>query len=624
MKVTSKKILGISAYYHDAAAVLLIDGKVVAAAQEERFTREKHTEVFPSNAIKYCLEESGLILNELDAIVFYEKPFVKFERLLQTYYSFSPKGIWSFLKSMPIWLNEKLFIKKKIFESLAGIEPIDKKKIKLLFSSHHLSHAASAFYCSSFDESTIVTIDGVGEWDTATIGIGSQNTIKIIKEMHFPHSVGLLYSAFTYFLGFKVNSGEYKLMGLAPYGQKNAAETVKYIETIKSKLVHINEDGSIWLDQNYFEYAFGLRMVNDKKWHTIFGFSKRNESEEITQNHCNLALAIQIVTEEIVLKIAIEAIKTTGIKNLCLSGGVALNCVSNGKLLSQNIADNIYIQPASGDAGGALGAALAVHHMYFNQSRTLLENPKIEGYDFGPSFSEKEIQSMTKKHRAVFELFVNKKDVMTKVANLIQQGNCIGWFQGKMEFGPRALGNRSILANASLPEMQKKLNLKIKNREGFRPFAPSVLAEDASIYFKINQPSPYMLFTAEVQDKLRLELPKNYDEMSFWQKLYTNRSQFPAITHLDYSARIQTVHKDTHPDFHQLLTEYKNQTGVGMMINTSFNVRGEPIVCTPEDAYKCFMNTEMDYLVIENFVFEKQQQPLWDNKEKWSLIFKND
>ena len=624
MKVTSKKILGISAYYHDAAAVLLIDGKVVAAAQEERFTREKHTEVFPSNAIKYCLEESGLILNELDAIVFYEKPFVKFERLLQTYYSFSPKGIWSFLKSMPIWLNEKLFIKKKIFESLAGIEPIDKKKIKLLFSSHHLSHAASAFYCSSFDESTIVTIDGVGEWDTATIGIGSQNTIKIIKEMHFPHSVGLLYSAFTYFLGFKVNSGEYKLMGLAPYGQKNAAETVKYIETIKSKLVHINEDGSIWLDQNYFEYAFGLRMVKDKKWHTIFGFSKRNESEEITQNHCNLALAIQIVTEEIVLKIAIEAIKTTGIKNLCLSGGVALNCVSNGKLLSQNIADNIYIQPASGDAGGALGAALAVHHMYFNQSRTLLENPKIEGYDFGPSFSEKEILSMTKKHRAVFELFVNKKDVMTKVANLIQQGNCIGWFQGKMEFGPRALGNRSILANASLPEMQKKLNLKIKNREGFRPFAPSVLAEDASIYFKINQPSPYMLFTAEVQDKLRLELPKNYDEMSFWQKLYTNRSQFPAITHLDYSARIQTVHKDLHPDFHQLLTEYKNQTGVGMMINTSFNVRGEPIVCTPEDAYKCFMNTEMDYLVIENFVFEKQQQPLWDNKEKWSLIFKND
>jgi carbamoyltransferase len=624
MKVSSKNILGISAYYHDAAAVVLIDGKVIAAAQEERFTRVKHTEAFPSNAIKYCLEESGLTLNQLDAIVFYEKPFLKFERLLQTYYSFSPKGIWSFLKAMPIWLSEKLFIKKKILESLAEIEPFDKKKIKLLFSSHHLSHAASAFYCSPFQEATILTVDGVGEWDTATIGIGSQNKIKIIKEMHFPHSVGLLYSAFTYFLGFKVNSGEYKLMGLAPYGQKNAAQTHNFIEIITSKLVHIFEDGSIWLDQNYFEYAFGLRMVNDKKWQSIFGFPKRNESEEITQNHCNLALAIQLVTEEIVLKLATEAITTTGIKNLCLSGGVALNCVANGKLLTQNSADDIYIQPASGDAGGALGAAFAVHYMYFNQPRTILENPKIEGYDFGPSFSEKEILSMTKKNRAVFELFIDKKEVMTKVANLIQQGNCIGWFQGKMEFGPRALGNRSILANASMPQMQKKLNLKIKNREGFRPFAPSVLAEDASTYFKINQPSPYMLFTAEIQDEYKVNLPKNYDEMSFWQKLYTERTHFSAITHLDYSARIQTVDKETYPVFHQLLTEYKAQTGVGMLINTSFNVRGEPIVCTPEDAYKCFMNTEMDYLVIENFVFKKQEQPFWEDKEKWALVFKND
>lgn len=624
MKVSSKNILGISAYYHDAAAVVLMDGKVIAAAQEERFTRVKHTEAFPSNAIKYCLEESGLTLNQLDAIVFYEKPFLKFERLLQTYYSFSPKGIWSFLKAMPIWLSEKLFIKKKILESLAEIEPFDKKKIKLLFSSHHLSHAASAFYCSPFQEATILTVDGVGEWDTATIGIGSQNKIKIIKEMHFPHSVGLLYSAFTYFLGFKVNSGEYKLMGLAPYGQKNAAQTHNFIEIITSKLVHIFEDGSIWLDQNYFEYAFGLRMVNDKKWQSIFGFPKRNESEEITQNHCNLALAIQLVTEEIVLKLATEAITTTGIKNLCLSGGVALNCVANGKLLTQNSADDIYIQPASGDAGGALGAAFAVHYMYFNQPRTILENPKIEGYDFGPSFSEKEILSMAKKNRAVFELFIDKKEVMTKVANLIQQGNCIGWFQGKMEFGPRALGNRSILANASMPQMQKKLNLKIKNREGFRPFAPSVLAEDASTYFKINQPSPYMLFTSEIQDKYKVNLPKNYDEMSFWQKLYTERTHFSAITHLDYSARIQTVDKVTYPVFHQLLTEYKAQTGVGMLINTSFNVRGEPIVCTPEDAYKCFMNTEMDYLVIENFVFKKQEQPFWEDKEKWALVFKND
>jgi carbamoyltransferase len=621
---SSKKILGISAFYHDAAAVILVDGEIIAAAQEERFTRIKHTEEFPSNAIKYCLEESGLTLNELDAVVFYEKPFLKFERLLQTYYSFAPKGIWSFLKAMPIWLNEKLFLKKKIFDFLVEIEPFDKKKVKLLFSSHHLSHAASAYYCSPFQEATILTIDGVGEWDTATIGVGKGNKITISKEMHFPHSVGLLYSSFTYFLGFKVNSGEYKLMGLAPYGQRDASETIKFIEIIKSKIVTINQDGSIWLDQYYFEYAYGLRMVNDAKWETIFGFPKRSETDEIAQNHCNLALAIQLVTEEIVLKIAKEAIKTTGIKYLCLSGGVALNCVANGKLLTQNSAENIYVQPASGDAGGALGGALAAHYMYYNQQRNIEKNQGIKAYDFGPSFSEKEIISMTKKLKAVYKIVGSTNELFTEVASLIYSGNCIGWFQGRMEFGPRALGNRSILANASLPEMQKKLNLKIKNREGFRPFAPCILAEDANIYFNLNQASPYMLFTAEVQDNYKLDIPSNYDKMSFWEKLYTPRSKFPAITHLDYSARVQTVHKETQPILHDLLTAYKTLTGTGIMINTSFNVRGEPMVCNPEDAYKCFMNTEMDYLVIENFIFIKQEQPFWDDKEKWALVFKND
>lgn len=620
----SKKILGISAFYHDAAAVLLVDGKVIAAAQEERFTRVKHTEVFPVQAIKYCLEESGLSLDELDAVVFYEKPFLKFERLLQTYYSFAPKGLMSFLKAMPVWLSEKLFIKKRIYESLSEVESYDRKKVKLLFSSHHLSHAASSFFCSPFEKAAIVTIDGVGEWDTATIGIGNQNNIAIVKEMHFPHSVGLLYSSFTYFLGFKVNSGEYKLMGLAPFGLKDDSETKEFISIIKSKLVSIKEDGSIWLDQNYFEYAYGLRMVNDQKWSHIFGFSKRNETDEILQCHCNLALAIQMVTEEIVLKMANEAIKITGLNALCLSGGVALNCVANGKVLESNPAFQLYIQPASGDAGGALGAAMAVHHMYFDQPRIIAKNQAIQGYDFGPSFSEKEIMMMAKKQRAVYQKTADTKELLEDVAQFIADGNCIGWFQGRMEFGPRALGNRSILANACLPEMQKKLNIKIKNREGFRPFAPSVLAEDASRYFKIDQPSPYMLFTAEVQDGVKLDLPSIYDEMSFWDKLYTQRSQFPAITHLDYSARIQTVHKETQPLFHDLLTAYKKRTGAGVLINTSFNVRGEPIVCTPEDAFKCFMNTDMDYLVIENFIFDKKQQPDWDQKEKWKLVFKND
>lgn len=624
MMSTSKKILGISAFYHDAAAVILVNGKIVAAAQEERFTRVKHTEVFPVQAVKYCLEESGLTIDELDAVVFYEKPFLKFERLLQTYYSFAPKGLFSFLKAMPIWLSEKLFLKKKIREALKEIESYDQKKLKLLFSSHHLSHAASSFYCSPFEKSAIITIDGVGEWDTATIGIGDQNKITIVKEMHFPHSVGLLYSAFTYFLGFKVNSGEYKLMGLAPYGQKEATETQKFIEIIKSKLISIHDDGSIWLDQKYFEFAYGLRMVNDQKWHAVFGFSKRKETDEILQCHCNLALAIQLVTEEIVLKMAKEAIKVTGINSLCLSGGVALNCVANGRLLYENLGFQMYVQPASGDAGGALGAALAVHYMYFEQPRVMVQNPAIQGYDLGPSYAEKEILAMAKKQKAVCKSIAESQVLMQEVAGLIAAGNCIGWFQGRMEFGPRALGNRSILANASWPEMQKKLNIKIKNREGFRPFAPSVLAEDASHYFKMNQASPYMLFTAEVQEDHKLDLPSNYESMSFWEKLYTPRSQFPAITHLDYSARIQTVHKETQPLFHDLLTEYKAQTGAGILINTSFNVRGEPIVCTPEDAYKCFMNTEMDYLVIEHFIFDKKQQPDWDQKEKWKLVFKND
>jgi carbamoyltransferase len=620
-----KKILGISAFYHDSAAALVVGGKIVSAAQEERFTRIKHTPDFPIQAIKFCLEDAGLEIDDLDAVVFYDKPLLKFERLLETYYAFAPKGLRSFLKAIPVWLDEKMFLKKQIYDGLKEVGKYDKKKLKLLFTEHHLSHAASAFYPSPFEESAILTIDGVGEWCTASIGKGNGEKVSILKEMHFPHSVGLLYSAFTYYLGFTVNSGEYKLMGLAPYGNADSERTKKFLETIKTHLVNIKKDGSIWLNQSYFDYATGLRMAKDTKWEKLFGFKRREEVDEIQQHHCDLAIAIQQVTEEIVIKMAEEAKRITQSENLCMAGGVALNCVANGKLQKQGIFKNIYIQPAAGDAGGALGAALAASNMCFDEKR--INSKEIDGMQgsyLGPDFSDKEIQLVNKKVGAIFKYHEQFENLAEEVANHISEGNIVGWFQGKMEFGPRALGNRSILADARNPEMQKKLNLKIKYREGFRPFAPSVLAEDLNDYFDLDTISPYMLLVAPVVDSRKIELPINYQELSLWEKLYFNRSDTPAVTHLDFSARIQTVHKETNERYWKLLESFKKITGYSVLVNTSFNVRGEPIVCTPHDAYRCFMSTEMDYLVINNFVYKKSEQSDWQNKEKWKVNFKKD
>lgn len=618
------KILGISAFFHDAAAVLIEEGKIVAAAQEERFTREKNTADFPKNAIQYCMEESGFSIDELDAVVFYEKPLLKFERLLQTYYSSAPKGIRSFLKAIPVWLGEKLFLKKRIREALFEIEPYDKKKLKLLFSSHHLSHAASAFFVSPYEKAAVLTIDGVGEWSTVSIGYGEGNSLRLIKEMVFPHSVGLLYSSFTYFLGFKVNSGEYKLMGLAPYGNPISEETNRFISLIKTKLISSNSDGSIWLNQDYFDYVSGLKMVKNEKWKQLFGIQKREDSDEILQSHCNLAYAIQAVTEEIVINLALEAKKITGADYLTMAGGVALNCVANGKLLEQNIFKDIYIQPASGDSGGALGAALAVHFLYFNQIRNPSSSDGMKGCFLGPSYSEKEIGSMIKKRKAVATKMPNEQQLLECVATHLSANKIVGWFQGRMEFGPRALGNRSILANPTAVEMQHKINVAIKFREGFRPFAPSVLVEDFSDYFKINKPSPYMLFTAQIREVFRTILPKNYADLSLWERIAVPRSVLPAVTHLDYSARIQTVDKETNPLFHKLLRVFKEKSGFGVLVNTSFNVRGEPIVCSPDEAYSCFMATDMEFLVIGDYVFNKATQPTWKDKKKWEASIGND
>lgn len=620
-----KKILGISAFYHDSAAALLIDGKLAAAAQEERFTRIKHTPDFPKHAIQYCLEETGLEIGELDAIVFYDKPLLKFERLLETYYSFAPRGLMSFIKAIPVWLNEKMFLKKLIYNGLSEIGEYDKKKIKLLFPEHHLSHAASAFFASPFKESAILTIDGVGEWCTASLGHGKGNNITLNKELYFPHSVGLLYSAFTYYLGFTVNSGEYKLMGLAPYGNPEAKQTHKFIDIIKENLVDIKPDGSIWLNQKYFNYATGLKMVKDNKWEKLFGFPVRREEMKLEQHHCNLALAIQKVTEDIVLLMAREVKRITGSDNLCMAGGVALNCVANGKLLKEGIFKNIYIQPAAGDAGGALGAALAVKHMYFNEPRVADErNDIMSGAYLGPEYSNREVELMSKKVKANFKKYSDFNELKETIAEKITEGGVVGWFQGKMEFGPRALGNRSILGDARNLKMQKKLNLKIKYREGFRPFAPSVMAEHSKDYFDLDADSPYMLLVAPVVEERRAKLPDNYHDMPLWDKLYYQRSDIQSITHLDFSARIQTVHKDTNARYWELINTFKKQTGYGLVVNTSFNVRGEPIVCTPYDAYRCFMSTEMDYLVINDFVYVKTEQPDWQNKDKWMVKFKKD
>ena len=618
----SSAILGISAYYHDSAAALLIDGEIIAAAQEERFTREKHTSSFPVNAAKYTLEQAGIQLSDIDAIAFYDKPYLKFERLLETYHGFAPQGLKSFLSAMPLWIKEKLFMRKMLNEELAKIGP---DKIQILFPEHHLSHAASAFYPSPYEEAAILTLDGVGEWATATIGWGKGNEITVLRELDFPHSLGLFYSAFTYYCGFKVNSGEYKLMGLAPYGRPDSEQTKEYKHKIVEYLVDIRKDGSILLNMEYFDFATGLTMCRDEKWEQLFGIPKREPESELNQAYMNLASAIQQVTEDIVLLMAATTHRLTGSRNLVMAGGVALNCVANGKLLRKSIFENIWIQPAAGDAGGALGAAYAVWYIGQNKNRKVTSGQDaIHGSYLGPEFGSNQIERAAKKCRAVFQHYEDFDELCKEIATLIDQGMVVGWFQGRMEYGPRALGNRSILGNPCLAETQKKLNLKIKYREGFRPFAPSVLEEDIKEYFDLDRPSPYMLLVAPVQEKRRKPLPDNYDQMKMYERLYQIRSDIPAVTHIDYSARVQSISKETNERFWKLINACKEKNGFGLVVNTSFNVRGEPIVCTPDDAYRCFMRTEMDYLVMENYLFHKKDQPKLAENTDWKEKFKLD
>ena len=616
------KILGISAFYHDSAAALIDNGEIVAAAQEERFTRKKHDPGFPSNAVSFCMEYGGISLNDLDAIVFYDKPLLKFERLLETYYAFAPKGIKSFLTAMPVWIKEKMFLKRLINEELEKLGYDKKKPVKMLFPEHHLSHAASAYYPSPFEKSAILTIDGVGEWATASICLGEGKDITNLKELRFPHSLGLLYSAFTYFLGFRVNSGEYKLMGLAPYGDPTSPDIAKYEKIILEELIELKEDGSVWLDQEFFDYATGLKMVNEHKWEALFGFKTRKPEDALESVHCNLGLAIQNITEEAVIRMAKEAKRLTGADYLCMAGGVALNCVSNGKLQKANIFKEIFIQPAAGDAGGALGAAQAAYHIFFGQERKVTwKADAMRGSYLGPTFSDLEVELAAKKYKAVSTHYENFKELADEAAKLLAEGNVVGWVQGRMEFGPRALGGRSILGDPRNAEMQKKLNLKIKYRESFRPFAPSVLAEDCADYFDYDGTSPYMLLVHPVAESRRKPVPANYNAMDLREKLYFERSDLPSITHIDYSARIQTVHKETNPRYYELINSFKNLTGYAVVVNTSFNVRGEPIVNTPNDAYRCFMRTEMDYLVVGNYIFDKKKQPEWMEKDNWQEEF---
>lgn len=616
-------ILGISAFYHDSAAAIIQDGVVLAAAQEERFTRKKHDAAFPANAIRYCLQYAGRSLNELDAVVFYEKPFLKFERLLETYYAYAPKGWHSFLTSIPIWIKEKLFLKKLIREGLNSIEPIDKKKFKLLFPEHHLSHAASAFFVSPFEKAAILTIDGVGEWCTASICLGEGNKITILKEQDFPHSLGLLYSAFTYFCGFRVNSGEYKLMGLAPYGDAHSEQVKQFVQVIKSTLIDLKEDGSVFLNQAYFNYATGLRMVPDAKWEKLFGIPKRKPESELGKAYCNLALAIQIVTEEAVLKMAQEAKRLTGADCLCMAGGVALNCVANGKIDEAKLFKQLFIQPAAGDAGGALGAACAAYYIYFDHARKIdpAQLDGLKGSFLGPEYAAKDIEMLSRKFQAPYKLVEQEDALLKEVARLIANGEVVGWHQGRMEFGPRALGARSILADARNPQMQKKVNEKIKFRESFRPFAPVVPVEDVSDWFEHTGTSPYMLLVKPVKKSRQIPYPDEFKSGGLSDTLYFKRSDIPAVTHIDHSARIQTVHKATNARLWKLLNIFKAETGCPVMINTSFNVRGEAIVESPEDAYRCFMRTNMDYLVIGNYIFDKKKQPAWPEKDNWKQEF---
>ena len=609
-------ILGISAYYHDSAACIINDGVIISAVQEERFTRKKHDSNFPINSIIYCLKNSNCTLDEINYIVFYDKPFIKFERLLETYLAFAPRGFLQFYKGFPIWIKEKLFQKKIILEELKKISnnKLDFKD-KLLFSEHHLSHAASAFFPSPFKESAILTMDAVGEWSTTSYGIGKENNIEIKKEIHFPHSLGLLYSAMTYYTGFKVNSGEYKVMGLAPYGEP------KYTKLMKDNLIDIREDGSFKLDMKYFNYCKGLTMTS-KKFENLFDAPPRKAETLITQREMDLAASIQELTEEIVIKLSKNIAKETKQKNLCLAGGVALNCVANGKLLRKKIFENIWIQPAAGDAGGALGAALSIYYLMLKEKRKLPDKLDLmKGSYLGPEFSQKKVEESLKKLGANFKTY-NENEIIKMTASALSKGKAIGWHQGKMEFGPRALGGRSILADPRSSTIQKILNLKIKYRESFRPFAPSILIEDLEEWFDIKENSPYMLLVANVVKSKQLKMADEQQKLFGIDMLNVPRSTVPAITHIDYSARIQTVHKDTNPKYYSLIANFKKLTGCPILVNTSFNIRGEPMVLTPEDAYKCFMGTELDILVIGNCFLDKANQSnklTSDYKNKYEL-----
>jgi carbamoyltransferase len=603
-------ILGISAFYHDSAAALLKDGEIIAAGQEERFTRKKHDHNFPGNAVNFCLQHAGIKSSDLEIVAFYDKPFLKFERLLETYLAYAPVGIKSFIKAMPLWIKEKLWMKEMIKDKL-GYEG------KIIFPEHHESHAASAFYPSPFNEAAILTMDGVGEWTTSSFGIGKNNKIELLADIKFPHSLGLLYSAFTYYTGFKVNSGEYKVMGLAPYGEP------KYKDVILKELIDVKEDGSFRMNMEYFNYCAGLTMTNDK-FHKLFGGLPRQPESKLTQKEMDLARSVQDVTEEIVLKMGNHVYKETGMKNICLAGGVALNCVANGKLHREGPFDEIWIQPAAGDAGGALGAALIGWYQYLGNERNI--DPKKDsqrGSYLGPEYSDENLLEFFTENKIKFNE-INNEELPEKVASLLADEKVVGWFEGRMEFGPRALGARSILGDARSSKMQSVMNLKIKFRESFRPFAPAVLNEKVSEYFEIDRESPYMLLVADVKKERRKEMSENENKLFGIQKLNIVRSDIPAVTHVDYSARIQTVHKETNPLFHKLISKFEENYGSAVLINTSFNVRGEPIVCTPADAYKCFMRTDMDYLVIGNYLLDKGEQEKLVGDTDWKKEFELD
>jgi carbamoyltransferase len=596
-----KTILGISAFYHDSAATILVDGNIIAAAQEERFTRKKHDSSYPFNAIEFVLDFAKIKLSDVDQIIFFEKPFLKFERLLETYVAFAPRGFKSFCMAMPVWLKDKLFQKKMLFNELKRNDNNFNDIKKIYFSDHHLSHAASAFFPSPFEEAVVLTADGVGEWATTTVAIGKGNKLEIIKEIHFPHSLGLLYSAFTYYTGFKVNSGEYKLMGLAPYGNPI------YEDKIKSKLIDIKEDGSFHLDQSYFNYATGLTMTN-KKFENLFGQKVRNpKNEKLTQFHMDIAASIQKVTEDIMIKIAKSLKEELNISNLCLAGGVALNCVANGKMLKEKIFDNIWVQPAAGDAGGSLGAALALWYIEQNNPRTIDNEDSMQGSYLGPEYLQKEIEKQLDAAGAKYEIFKDE-ELLEKTSTDIANEEAIGWFQGRMEFGPRALGGRSILGDPRSEKMQKNLNLKVKFRESFRPFAPSILREDLSEWFDLDEDSPYMLMVSNINKDKIIKMTEDQKKLFGIDKLNIKRSEIPAVTHVDYSARIQTVNKKTNEKYFRLIEKFKAKTNCPVLVNTSFNVRGEPIVNTPLDAFNCFMGTNLDKLVIGNCYLDKNNQ----------------